>query len=313
MAQVTVNLEDYTITPIHALYEAVRKDAAELNVAVAGSQIVGLVPLDAILMAADHYIEKENLFIFEEDQKIRLAVERLGLNAVAPFDPSQRIIDYLVAEPAEEPLAGQSVRSFVQAVAARSAAPGGGSVSALVAALGAGLGSMVTKLTYGVRKFEDLDATMRVIIPPLHAVTQELIPMIDADTRAFNDYMDALRMPRDNEKQIAARTMAMQAGLKTAIEVPLRTMELGDRAWDPLCEAARTVNTASKSDLQVGARCLETGIWGAWQNVLINTADITDAPFKQEILARAETIARQARKRCDQVLAILDERDDASR
>jgi len=308
LAQVTVNLNNYTVTPIHVMFEEVKKDAAELNVGVAGSEIVGLVPLDAILMAADHYIEKENLFIIDEDQKVRLAIERLGLNSVARFDPAERIIEYVVAEPPDAPLADMAVRSFITEVTARSSAPGGGSVSAASAAMGAGLGAMVAKLTYGVRKFEDLDSRMRAIIPTLHETATALIPMIDADTNAFNEYMIGLKMPRDTEAQRAARTAKMQAGLKTATQVPLKTMQLGDRAWDALCEAARYGNIMCKSDAQVGARALETGIWGAYQNVLINADGIADADFKAEILKAAESVMARAKEKCAEILMILDER-----
>ena len=308
LAQVTVNLNDYAVTPLHVLFEEVKKDAAALNVGVAGSEIVGIVPLEAILMAADYYIAKENLFILDEDQKVRLAVERLGLNAVAPFNPREKIIEYIVSEAPDEPLAGLPLREFIEEVASRSSAPGGGSVSAVLAALGTGLGSMVGKLTYGVRKFEDLDARMRAIIPPLHTLTKELIPMIDADTNAFKDYMEGLRMPRDTEAQRAARSAKMQAGLKTAIRVPLKTMQLGDGAWEAMCELARYGNPASKSDVQVGARSLETGIWGAYQNVLINMEGIRDEAFKKEILAEAETMVDRAEAKCAEVLAILEDR-----
>ena len=308
MAQVTVNLNDYRVTPIHVLYEEARKDAADLNVGVTGSEIVGLVPLEAILMAADYYIEKENLFILEEDQKVRLAVERLGLNSVAPFNPQEKIIDYIVATPPEEPLADMRLRSFIQEVSARSSAPGGGSVSAVLAALGTGLGAMAAKLTFGVRKYEQLDATMRELIPPLHRLTQELIPMIDADTNAFQEYMDGLRMPKDTDAAKAARTEKMQAGLKTAIRVPLKTMQLGDQAWDSLCGVAHHGNITTKSDMQVGARALETGIWGAYQNVLINMTGIRDEAFKTEILGEAEGIAARARDKCEEVLDILQNR-----
>jgi len=308
VAQVTVNLTDYRLTPLHRLFEEVKKDAAQLNVGVAGSEIVGLVPLEAILMAADYYIEKENLFIIDEDQRVRLAVERLGLNAVTRFDPQERIIEYVVAEPPAEPLAGKSLRGFIEEVAARSSAPGGGSVSAALAAMGAGLGAMVAKLTYGVRKFEDLDAEMRRIIPPLHELSRALIPMIDADTDAFKEYMEGLRMPKETAKQKAARRTKMQKGLKTAIQVPLKTMQLGDQAWDAMCGVARCGNIASKSDVQVGARALETGIWGAYQNVLINVAGIEDKAFKRKVLKQAELIATRAETKCAEVLNLLDQR-----
>jgi glutamate formiminotransferase/formiminotetrahydrofolate cyclodeaminase len=308
LAQVTVNLTDYRKTPVHVLFEAVKQDAAELKVGVAGSEIVGLVPLEAILMAAEYYIEREHLFIIDEDQKVRLAIERFGLNSIERFDPQEKIIEYVVAEPVQEPLAGMGLRSFIEAVSARTSAPGGGSVSAAIAAMGAGLGAMVGKLTYGVRKFEGLDAHMRRIIPPLHEVTRKLIPMIDADTQAFNEYMEGLRMPKDTPQQQATRTTKMQEGLKTAAGVPLKTMQLADRAWDALCDVARYGNIASKSDIQVGASALKTGIWGAYQNVRINAADITDENFKKEILTKAQALADRSEKKCAQVLETLRHR-----
>jgi len=303
LAQVTVNLNDYHVTPIHTLFEEVKKEAALLDVGVAGSEIVGVVPLEAMIMAADYYIEKEGLFIYQEDQKIRLAIDRLGLNSVAPFNPEEKIIEYVVAEPRNEPLAGMTLRDFTQEVASRSSAPGGGSVSAAMAALGVGLGSMVAKLTQGVRKFEKVDGKMRELIPPLHNLTQELIPMVDADTSAFSEYMEGLKMPRDTEEEKAARKAKMQAGLQTAVKVPLTTMELGDQAWDTLCEVARFGNPASKSDVQVGAKALETGIWGAFQNVLIGIADET---FKAQALSRSRAIMDRAREKCAEVLEILE-------
>jgi glutamate formiminotransferase len=308
LAQVSVNLNDYTITPIHQLFEAVKTEARKLNVAVAGSEIVGLVPLTSILMAADYYIEKENLFIIEEDQKIRLAIERLGLNAITGFNPQERIIDYIVAEETDTPLTSMSLRGFIEEVASRSSAPGGGSVSAQLAAVGVGLGSMVAKLTYGVRKFEDLDGKMREIIPPLHRISKELIPLIDADTHAFADYMSAMRLPKETVEEKHRRHEAMQAGLKTAIQIPLNTMRLGDEAWDAMRAVATYGNPASRSDVQVGARALEAGIWGAWQNVLINLNDVRDESFKTKVLEEAGQISQRARDICAEVLEILDQR-----
>jgi glutamate formiminotransferase/formiminotetrahydrofolate cyclodeaminase len=305
LAQVTVNLLDYKVTPMHVLFEEVKKEAADLKVGVAGSEIVGLVPLEPLLIAADYYIEKENLFVYEEDQKIRLAVERLGLNSVTQFVPHEKIIEYRVAEKPLEPLAGLTVRSFIEEVAARTSAPGGGSASATVAAIGTALGSMVAKLTYGVRKFEKVQPHMQKAIPVLHGLTQQLIPMIDADTSAFNDYMEGVRMPQSTNEEKRARNDAMQAGLKTAIQVPLTTMRLGDMAWDSLCEVAGYGNPASSSDTLVGARALEVGIWGAYQNVLINMVDIQDAAYKEEVLQEAEDIAVRAGKKCAEVIQIL--------
>lgn len=305
LAQITVNLTDYHTTPVHTLYEAAKEEASALNLAVTGSEIVGVVPLEAMLMAAGYYIEKENLFIYQEDQKIRLTVERLGLNSVAPFDPQKKIIDYIVAEPKDEPLASMSVRGFIEEIAARTSAPGGGSASATIAAIGSGLGSMVAKLTWGVRKFEQVQPQMIEAIPILHEITQQLIAMIDADTSAFNEYMEGLRMPKNTEEERAARLAKMQAGLKTAIQIPLTTMRLGDRAWEPMAIVAQYGNSASKSDVQVGARSLETGIWGAYQNVLINLEDFKDEAYRKEVMNEAKAILRRAEEQCKKILDLL--------
>lgn len=307
-AQVTANLTNYKITPVHTFFEAVKEEAAQYKVGVAGSELVGLIPLEAMLMAADYYIKKENLFIIDEDQKIKLVIERLGLNSVSHFDPKKRIIEYLINEQPNEPLASLTLRGFIEEIAARSSAPGGGSASAAIAAIGSGLGCMVAQLTYGVRKFDAVEPEMRKIIPVLNEATNNLIPMVDADTNAFNDYMEALRMPKKTDEEKAARSEAMQNGLKKAIEIPFKTMTLGDSAWDMMVEIAKYGNIASKSDVEVGARSLELGIWGAYKNVLINMPGIKDEEFKSKKLAEADALRLRAKAKCDEVLNILDSR-----
>jgi glutamate formiminotransferase / formiminotetrahydrofolate cyclodeaminase len=308
LAQVSVNLTHYQVMPPHVLFEAVKSEAEKLNVGVAGSEIVGLIPLEAMLMAAEYYIQKENLFILEEDQKIRLVVERLGLNSVALFNPKEKIIEYLVSEPPNMPLADSSLRQFIESVGARSSSPGGGAVSAAVAAMGLALGAMAGKLTYGVRKFESVDRDMRESIPPLYKAYKSLIPMIDADSEAYSDFAAALRMPKDNDQEKEKRAKAMQDGLKKAIDVPLSTMGIADAAWDAMTNIARFGNIASASDVEVGARALELGIWGAWRNVVINLKDIKDDTYKKAVLKEADDIAARAKKRCVEILDIISTR-----
>ena len=308
MAQCSFNLNNYHVTSLHQVFEAVKEEAATIKVGVAGSEIVGLVPLEPMLKAAEYYIEKENLFILDEIQKIQLVVDRLGLNSVSRFKPEERIIDYLIKEKKNEPLASMSTRGFIEAINARTSAPGGGSASAAIAAIGAGLGSMVAKLTYGVRKFEQHEMALRKVIPVLNKTALDLIPMIDADTNAFNDYVEAVRMPQKTDEEKKVRFEKMQAGLKKAIEVPLTTMKIGDGAWDAMIEAAKIGNIASKSDIQVGARALELGIWGAWKNVLINMKDIQDADFVDRITKEANDIRLRAEQNCKEILEILEKR-----
>jgi glutamate formiminotransferase/formiminotetrahydrofolate cyclodeaminase len=308
MAQVSMNLTNYKITAIHTAFEEVKKTAAELNIGVAGSELVGLVPLEAMLMAADYYMKKENLLLVEEQQKIRLVVERLGLNSVSKFAPQKRIIEYMIEDKNAEPLASLTLRGFIEEVANRSSAPGGGSASAAIAAIGAGLGCMVGQLTYGIRKFENVDKEMRKLIPPLYESVQNLIPMVDADTNAFNDYMEALRMPKATDDEKKVRSEAMQNGLKKAITIPLATMHNADVAWDAMIEVAKYGNIASKSDVEVGARAMEMGIWGAYKNVMINLPGIKDKDFVQQKTEEATIIKDRAVEKMNIVLDILENR-----
>ncbi|GMI58187.1 hypothetical protein ScalyP_jg10745 [Parmales sp. scaly parma] len=307
LAQVSVNCTDFTVTNIHTVFESCKKDAREMNLAVAGSELVGLVPLECILDIAKFYMEKENLFIVDERQMVHLAIDRLGLNSVSRFDADERIIDYKCKQKDPE-LMSMTVKDFVNILGARTSAPGGGSASALVAAIGTGLGSMMGWMTYGTLKFADLDKTMRENIKPLHEATQQLIYRIDADTDAFNEYMVGMKMAKNSEEEKIARNEAMQKGLKTAIDVPLATMRIANGIWGCMIELAKTGNIKSLSDLQVGARCLEVGIWGCYKNVEINMGDIQDIDYKQTVLKEAEEICENAKAKCDMVLSLLADR-----
>lgn len=310
LAQVSMNLDNYEVTPPHVAFEAVAEEARKLKLAVAGSELVGLIPLEAMLAAAEHYIRREGLFIVDERQKIRLVAERLGLSSVTPFVPEKRIIEYMISGSGSGPLAAMSVRSFVELLGSRTPAPGGGSASALAGAMGAALGAMTGWMTYGKRKFEAKDGVIRSLIPPLHEAMLALIPLIDADTAAFSDYMAALGLPKDTDEERAARERAMQEGLKKAIGVPLEAMRAADRAWSAMRETAHHGNLASRSDLEVGARLLEVGAWGAWRNVLINLGPIRDDAFKSRTRDEADALAQRAREACAEVLAILEKRKD---
>lgn len=308
LAQVSMNLDDYRITPPHIAFEECVKRARELNVAVAGSELVGLIPRAAMLTAADYYMQEENLFLVDERQKIRLAVERLGLDSVSRFDPDERIIEYMIEDDDMEPLANMSVRDFLNSLGARTSAPGGGSAAALIAGMGAALGTMVGWMTYGKRRFEQKDAVMRRLIPPLNDAMNDLVPMIDADTNAFNDYMAALGMPQDTEEQRATRYEATQEGLKKAIEVPLTVMRVADRCWEPMVQMAQHGNIALRSDLEVGAKALETGAWCAHRNVLINLGDVEDGSFRTRAKEEADSLVRRAAEKLQEVLRVLDGR-----
>ncbi|KAJ1187906.1 hypothetical protein NDU88_004671 [Pleurodeles waltl] len=309
LAQISTNLLDFEITPLHAVYEEVCKDAKDLDLPVVGSQLVGLVPLKALLDTADYYIQKENLFILEEEHKIRLVISRLGLDSLAPFIPKERIIEYMVQDDASNvSLVSCSLRAFVAHVGARSPAPGGGSVAAAISAMGAALGSMVGQMTYGKRQFEELDQVMRSLILPLHKGMKELLPMVDADSNAFSSYMAAMKLPRSTAEEKASREAAMQEGLKKAIAVPLSLAQKVNRLWSPLQEMAKHGNIACKSDIQVAAKALETGVFGAYFNVLINLKDITDEDFKAQMKEQVSSLLKEAKRSSAAVLETAEAR-----
>jgi len=308
LAQISLNLTDHDVTPIHVAYEEARRDAEDLNVAITGSEIVGLIPLRALLQAADYYMEKEKLMILHEDQKVHLAINRLGLSSIHPFNPKERIIEYRLNVSALGPLAKLSVDQFVHSVAARSSAPGGGSVAALLASLGCGLSTMVAQMTYGKKQFEHLDANIRPILPPLHDAMNDAIAMIDKDTDAFTQYMDAVKLPQGSSEEKATRATAMDAGLRRAIDVPLTLAKHADSMWQWIIPLAKVANINCKSDLQVGARCLETSVLGAHDNVMINLAGVADVAFRSETERHVKTLVETARRQCQSVLDILDQR-----
>jgi glutamate formiminotransferase/formiminotetrahydrofolate cyclodeaminase len=216
----------------------------------------------------------------------------------------------MIEEKSNEPLASMTVRSFTEIVGARTSAPGGGSVSALAASLGAALGAMMGWMSYGSKKFEHLDSKMRKFIPPLDEAMKKLIPMIDADTNAFTDYMEAMRMPKNTDEEKKLRHQKMQEGLKKAIDVPLTVMRISDSCWEWMFEMAKVGNIASSSDLAVGAKMLEAGIYGAFKNVEINLPQIEDKIYKDSVLKEANEILDRAKKGFNEVESILEKRKE---
>ncbi|CAK6983143.1 formimidoyltransferase-cyclodeaminase [Scomber scombrus] len=309
IAQVSTNILDYELTPLHSVYEEVCRDAEDLNLPVVGSQIVGLIPLKALLDSADFYISRDRLFIIEEEHKVRLVISKLGLDSLGPFNPKERIIEYMVRSQEDGRLVSLSLQQFVHSVGARTAAPGGGSVSAAVAALGAALGAMVGQMTYGKRQFENLDGVIRRLIPPFHQAMNELLHMVDADSSAFNSYMAALKMPKSTAEEIKRREAAMQEGLKRAVGVPLSLAERVNVLWPPLKEMVVYGNIACKSDAQVAAKALEAAVFGAYYNVVINLKDITDDSFKLATQQRASALLQEAKNSAAAVLDAAEKRN----
>lgn len=307
MAQVSLNLLDYEVTPLHVVFEEIKKDAKELKLPVVGSQIVGLVPLQSFLVTADFYIEKEELFIVHEDQKINLVIDRLGLNSMGVFNPKERIIEYMLTE-SNTPLLDMTVSAFIDNVGSRLPAPGGGSVAALCASLGSALGAMVGQLTYGKRQFDHLDTKMRKLILPLHEKMLELKKYIDADSNAFDTYMAALKMPSKTEEEKKKKAMAQSSAIVNAVKVPLRVAQIVSELWPTFEEMATYGNFNCKSDIQTGIRLLETATWGAYYNVKINLNSVEDETLKSNFTDAIDKCIQSMEANSIKILRIIDER-----
>uniref|UniRef100_A0A8D3CI86 Formimidoyltransferase-cyclodeaminase n=1 Tax=Scophthalmus maximus TaxID=52904 RepID=A0A8D3CI86_SCOMX len=287
VAQVSTNILDYELTPLHSVFQEVCSDA---ELPVVGSQIVGLLPLKTLLDSAHFFIQRDGLFVLEEEHKVRLVISKLGLDSLVQNQNIRMTLSLLL------------LHQFVQKVAARTPAPGGGSVSAAVAALGAALAAMVGQMTYGKRQFQNMDAVMRRLIPPFHQASNELLLMVDHDATAFNCYMAALKMPKTTKEEIQRRHAAMQDGLQRAVSVPLALAERVNVLWTPLKEMVVYGNIACKSDAQVAAKALEAAVFGAYYNVMINLRDITDETFTAATHQRASALLQEAK---DAAAAVL--------
>ncbi|XP_023571828.1 formimidoyltransferase-cyclodeaminase isoform X2 [Octodon degus] len=246
--------------------------------------------------------------VFEETCREAQVVSRLGLDSLVPFNPRERVIEYLVPDNTGQSLLDSSLHNFVHEVAARSAAPGGGSVAAAAGAMGAALACMAGQMTYGRRRFEHLDAAMRRLIPPFHKAVARLASLVDADAQAFAACLEAMRLPRNTPEEGNRRAAALQEGLRQAVKVPLELAETVSLLWPMLRELALCGNLACRSDMQVAAKALETSVFGAYFNVLTNLQDVVDEAFRDQIHQRISSLLQEAKTQAAQVLESLEAR-----
>ena len=318
LAQVSINILDFDVTGIHAVFEEVKREAEKLKVAVTGSQIVGLVPLKSMLAAADFYTKKENLFILEEDQKILLVVQRLGLSSLGYFDPKERIIEYkmakdLGAEDLQQCLVNLRVTDFCKEVADRTTTPGGGSVAGLVASLGSGLASMTAKLSHGKRAFEANEEMMRRLIPIFHHASVDLVQLVDEDTNAYKDYVAAFKLPKGTPEETAVRDASIDAGIKNAAMVPFNLAKRVNDLFAPCIELSQIINVSSASDLEVGVNCMKLAVLSAYYNVRTNLHECQDESFNRDIRSQMQEFLETSQKATSQVIEILEKRCSEAR
>ncbi|HEY5509780.1 MAG TPA: glutamate formimidoyltransferase [Prolixibacteraceae bacterium] len=302
MAQISMNLTDITVTPIHKAFDEVCEKGVTRGVRVTGSELIGVVPLSCMLDAGKYFLHKQKRSSGIPDEEIiEVTVRTLGLNELAPFDPKKRIIEYLLLEEQGDQLVDLSFKNLVYETASDAPAPGGGSVSAAVGALGAALGTMVANLSAHKRGWDDRWEEFSTWAEKGKTAYLELLTLVDEDTLAFNGIMSAFGLPKESNDQKEIRRKTIQEATINAIEVPWRVMKIAADALELLEEMAKKGNPNSASDVAVGALCLKTAVSGALLNIKINAVELSDASQVEDLLLQAEIMEKTTIKRCAQI------------
>jgi glutamate formiminotransferase / formiminotetrahydrofolate cyclodeaminase len=309
VAQISINLTNIGITPVHIAFDEASKKAEERGVRATGSELVGMIPLRAMLDAGRYFLKKQQRSTGVSDKElIKIAVKSLGLNDLYPFKPEEKIIEYAIAARSgkkRKRLIDMSVEEFVEETASESPAPGGGSIAASIGAMGAGLATMVANLSSHKRGWDARWEEFSDWAEKGKAYYVELLRLVDEDTASFNRVMDAFGLPKGSDAEKAERTRAIQAATKGAVEVPLRVMEIALGSMDVIKAMAEIGNPASVSDAGVGALCARSAVMGAYLNVKINCANLEDKAFVAEIVGKGAEIERQALAKEREILEIV--------
>ena len=306
VAQISMNLTNVNITPIHIAFDEVCKKANERGVRVTGSELVGLIPLKSLLDAGRHFLEKQQRSVgVSEKELIHIAVKSLGLDELSEFIPEKKIIEYLLNEEKQDKLVNLSLQEFANETASESPAPGGGSIAAYMGSLGISLATMVANLSSHKKGWDDRWKEFSAWAEKGQKIKDELLYLVDEDTNAFNKIMEAFSLPKSSEQEVKFRSEAIQNATKYATEVPLKTMILAYSSFPIIKAMAEIGNPNSISDAGVGALCARSAVIGAYMNVRINAAELKDEAFKKEILAKAEKIKNDAIKEEEAILKIV--------
>ena len=298
IAQVSMNLTNISETPLHAAFDACCKSAEQRGLRVTGSEVVGMVPKKCLIDAGRFFLRQQNWSEgAAEEELIELAIRSMGLSELKPFDPKEKVIEYRIAKPAEKSLVRLSLRQFCNETLSDSPAPGGGSVAALLGALGASLGGMVANLSASKRGWDDQVEFFSDWAEKAQQLKDELLFLVDEDTAAFNKVMAAFGLPKDSTEEKAARMKAIQASNQYAAEIPLRVMETASRAYELLKEMAEKGNPASISDVGVGLLATRACIEGAAMNVRINLSGLKDENVKTSLQSRMSRLTAESEAR----------------
>ena len=309
VCQISMNLTNINVTPLHIAFDEVCKKATERGIRVTGSELVGLIPLKSLLDAGIYFLKKQQRSTgVSESELIKIAVKSMGLDELAPFKPEERIIEYLLKDKADSKLISMDLAAFADETASESPAPGGGSISAYVGSLGISLATMVANLSSHKKGWDDRWEEFSNWAEKGQKIKNELLRLVDADTAAFNKIMTAFSFPKSTDEEKKLRTDAIQSATKFAIEVPFKVMQLSYDSLEVIKAMAEIGNPNSVSDAGVGALCARSAVMGAFMNVRINASGYNDKTFVNDILAKGKEIEQKTIATEAAILKIVDEK-----
>lgn len=306
IAQLSFNITDITTTSIYQVFEAACQRAEARGIRVTGSELIGVIPLRAMLDAGRYFLHKQKRSAGISDEEIlKIAIRSLGLDELAPFDPKKKIIEYLIEDQDQRKLVGLSIKKFVEETASESPAPGGGSVSACMGAMGAALGTMVANLSAHKRGWDNRWEEFSGWAEKGKTCLDQLLRLVDEDTNAFNAIMEAYKLPKGNEEEKQQRNEAIQEATRRAMEVPLNVMRLSFRSMQVMKEMAETGNPNSVSDAGVGALAARSAVMGAALNVKINATSLIDQEFVSVIIEEVNDLEQKTIQLETEILEIV--------
>ncbi len=307
IAQLSLNLTDIQVTPVHIAFDEACLRSQARGIRVTGSELVGLLPLRVLTDAADFYLTKQERSLGISDaEKVKIAVKSLGLDDLAPFNPEERVIEYIIADKGLTPLLEMDLKAFALETASESPAPGGGSIAAYAGVLGTSLATMVANLSAHKRGWDDRWKEFSDIAVRGMALQGQLLALVDADTAAFNGIMDAYGLPKSSEAQKSTRTQAIQDATRHAIDVPMEVARISMLSMEVAEKMAEFGNPNSITDAGVGAMAIRVGVMGAILNARVNVIDLTDAAYVAKTLETCNAMWKEVHVREAAVLARVD-------
>lgn len=309
IAQVSMNLTNIQITPLHIAFDEAVKSAHRRGMRVTGSELVGLVPLQSMLAAGRYFLQKQKLSTGVSDTDlIAVAVKSMGLDELSPFDADKKIIEYVIKDKGTDPLIQMTLRQFADKTASESPAPGGGSTAAFIGTLGASLATMVGNLSAHKRGWDKRWKYFSDWAEEGKKIKDELLMLVDEDTRSFNMILEAFRLPKGNDAEITARQKAIQEATEYAVLIPFKVMKAAYQSFDVIAAMVKHGNPNSVTDAGVGALCARTAVMGAHLNVKINAMGLKNTSAIDHLLAEADEIAKNTIRKEKSIIRMVESR-----